>query len=177
MSDRALLPLQLPSPASVADQTLRRRIRACCTRGSLWTVQFAPRAHSTATLSVPDGPGTRTDIIYDQYSSRDTQPGPQTLSRPAAVQTAIWSRTHAKQTWSGVRPRGAEPGLREAAGTHPARMPYRTCTLARPGWSTVHSRRRRARRELLHGKLQATVLGGPLEPAQAAWIDALAHVW
>ena len=79
--------------------------------GRVRIVQFAPRAQSTATLSVPDGPGTRTDMKYDQYSSRDTQPGPQTLSRPAAMQTSIRPRTHAKQRWSGVRPRGGEPGL------------------------------------------------------------------
>ena len=114
--------------------------------GRVRIVQFAPRAHSTAILSVPDGSATRTDTKYDWYSSSDTQPGPQTLSRPAAVQTVIRSGTHAKQTWSEVRPRGGEPGLREAAGTYPARMPYRTCAPARPGWSTVHARRRRSPR-------------------------------
>ena len=90
---------------------LHTSLMACCTRGSARILQFAPRAHSTATLSVRDGPGTRTDMKYDWYSSRDTQPGPHTLSRPAAVQTVIRPRTHAKQRWSGVRPRGGEPGL------------------------------------------------------------------
>ena len=137
------------------------KIKACCTRGSPRIVHFAPRAHSTAALSGPDCPGTRTDIRYDRYNSRDTQPGPQTLSRPAAVQTSIRPRTHAKQSWSGVRPRGGEPGLREAAGMHPARMPYRTCTPARPGRSTTHARRRRSPRAALR-KLAGTCSRPPV---------------
>jgi len=66
--------------------------------GCLRIVQFAPRAHSTADLSSPNSPGTRTDMKYDRYSSRDTQSGPQTLSRPR----------YSRSIWAIVRARSVE---------------------------------------------------------------------
>ena len=69
-----------------------------CMLGCLRIVQFAPRAHSTADLSSPNSPGTRTDMKYDRYSSRDTQSGPQTLSRPR----------YSRSIWAIVRARSVE---------------------------------------------------------------------